>query len=437
MAKCLLSICIICILVVVDVALGSGIRGVSPAEQQFYKGEFFKCRNEPNREIPANRINDNYCDCADGTDEPGTSACSAGIFYCENKGYQGETIFSSKVNDGICDCCDGADEHEGKVNCANTCNEKGAVLRKHAEEEKAKITKGLETKAQWIMEAAKTLQDKRGSIDNLKAEVEKLKKVADDLEAEKKGYEEKERAEQDVINERRREVERLEQERLAREAPPVPPTPESEAQEEDALKNLLENEGKEGEQTGNEVPPAAEEPAVEVPPATPPPEEETEELKSIRDGKRKVEGELSNVRRDLSSAESDLRNTEEILGRDFGPNGEFLPLNGNCYDYKTREYTYTMCPYGEVKQGHTSLGKFENWDPAHSIMSFTNGQQCWGGPKRSARISMLCGAENELYDIQEPNKCEYTMKFNTPAACQATPLEFLEHGSHHGESLPH
>jgi hypothetical protein len=64
--------------------------------------------------------------------------------------------------------------------------------------------------------------------------VEKLKKVVEDLEgiitlcidskqpnhfipAEKKGFEEKEQAEQDVINERKKELERIEQERLAKE----------------------------------------------------------------------------------------------------------------------------------------------------------------------------------------------------------------------------
>ena len=44
------------------------------------------------RQVPQSAINDDYCDCADGTDEPGTSAC-AGVtaadaaphFYCPNE----------------------------------------------------------------------------------------------------------------------------------------------------------------------------------------------------------------------------------------------------------------------------------------------------------------------------------------------------------------
>jgi protein kinase C substrate 80K-H len=57
------------------------------------------------------RINDDYCDCGDGTDEPSTSACSGGQFYCNDQ----TAIPSSRVNDGICDCCEGTDEYRGRI----------------------------------------------------------------------------------------------------------------------------------------------------------------------------------------------------------------------------------------------------------------------------------------------------------------------------------
>lgn len=84
--------------------------GVQPSHQSKYvadsQGQFW-CLDSKHA-LPFSRVNDNYCDCEDGSDEPSTSACPTGSFYCSASNIM---IVSSRVNDGVCDCCDGSDEY--------------------------------------------------------------------------------------------------------------------------------------------------------------------------------------------------------------------------------------------------------------------------------------------------------------------------------------
>ena len=107
-------------------------------------------RNGDSPVIPASAVNDNFCDCLNGIDEPKTSACagvSAGfggsfeeavksyhaeleksehhevsefhaypnLFFCKNELSKSKFIYSSHVQDGFCDCCDGSDERPGAL----------------------------------------------------------------------------------------------------------------------------------------------------------------------------------------------------------------------------------------------------------------------------------------------------------------------------------
>ncbi|XP_057792412.1 glucosidase 2 subunit beta isoform X2 [Salvia miltiorrhiza] len=108
------------------------LTGVHPLDVKYYDAELIKCK-DGSKSFARDRLNDDFCDCVDGTDEPGTSACPAGKFYCKNIGSTPKFLFSSRVNDQICDCCDGSDEYDGTAICPNTCIMGGNIAYKKLE----------------------------------------------------------------------------------------------------------------------------------------------------------------------------------------------------------------------------------------------------------------------------------------------------------------
>lgn len=129
-------------------------------------------------------MNDNYCDCEDGRDEPGTSACSHlnVSFYCKNQGFVSKYIHTSTVDDGICDCCDGTDEQYSV--CKDTCAHFAAIERKRKSDLLEGYLKGAEIRKQQLkdsvlkmQQAEHTVQDKEVELNNAKAEMEKINNV--------------------------------------------------------------------------------------------------------------------------------------------------------------------------------------------------------------------------------------------------------------------
>ena len=125
---------------VVSTSEGLVTRGVQVKDHEKYLSSLssgvFQCF-DGRITIPVDQVNDDYCDCVDGSDEPGTSACNVAVgFWCKNDGFRPEHLASSRVGDGICDCCDGTDEagHRG-AKCENSCAAKAALL---AQEEAAR-----------------------------------------------------------------------------------------------------------------------------------------------------------------------------------------------------------------------------------------------------------------------------------------------------------
>jgi Glucosidase II beta subunit-like len=107
----------------------------SPAYLRAQQAGTFRCFNK-GATMNFTKVNDDYCDCSDGSDEPGTAACAGLVptaatkFTCINAGFRPIDIPLSRVGDSVCDCCDGSDE-AADSKCTNTCRQAEAAW--HAE----------------------------------------------------------------------------------------------------------------------------------------------------------------------------------------------------------------------------------------------------------------------------------------------------------------
>ncbi|CAK3819034.1 related to alpha glucosidase II beta subunit [Lecanosticta acicola] len=184
-----------------SVSAASTPRGVGPEFAQFYQDtKRFTCVSNPKITVPFSRVNDDYCDCPDGSDEPGTSACAhlsplsphtpadsipSAVnvtavlpgFYCQNKGHLPSYVPFTNVNDGICDyelCCDGSEEWEGVggVKCKDKCDEIGKEWRKHDEARQKGRSKALKKREELVQEAKRLRQQIQDRLQSLTTEKE-------------------------------------------------------------------------------------------------------------------------------------------------------------------------------------------------------------------------------------------------------------------------
>ncbi|KAF3921253.1 hypothetical protein ABW21_db0205894 [Orbilia brochopaga] len=183
--------------------------GVNPAQVEKFRPDAqnqFKCLSSPYT-IPFSLVNDDYCDCPDGTDEPGTAACSylnhtinpLPGFYCANKGHTPTYIPFSRINDGICDyevCCDGSDEWMGVggIVCEDRCESIGKEARRVAAEARRLYEQGLRQYNSLVAKAVLLRKEEEDKIVALEGEIVRTKGLVEDRKRELKQVEEEEKS---------------------------------------------------------------------------------------------------------------------------------------------------------------------------------------------------------------------------------------------------
>ncbi|KAL1239187.1 Glucosidase 2 subunit beta [Trichinella pseudospiralis] len=486
----------------------------------------FKCL-DGSASISFDWVNDDYCDCQDGSDEPGTAACPNGFFHCVNLAAESKNIHSSWVNDGICDCCDGSDEWLGRVKCPNICVEIGRKMREELERKQAIQREGNAIRNQLVKEAEQMKTEKKSKLEaamaereaiqasydqarNKNEEASKAENEARDAELQawneaKKLKKEEERKfkasaafktldvnqdgkittdemqlrkefdvdEDGVVsveeaniflgNETEVEVDHFishiwdsiehtykseVEEDSHDEEKPAAPAEESiaeidskldyrdaEADDLDAKEllqdyeneeSLEENIGKEEKEFNTDI--------FDSLPQEELPDDEnisySNETQRLIDLAQAARSEFYEIERKVSQLDSDIRDIEDLLNQDFGPEDAFLPLNKQCFEIKDAEYTYKLCLFKDVYQislngdHRVHLGNWGRWlekTGGKLKQIYENGMSCWNGPTRSATVIIQCGIENSLLSSSEPSICEYVLTFQSPAACDTLP----------------
>ncbi|CAH0481682.1 unnamed protein product [Peronospora belbahrii] len=176
-------------------------------QQKLRAASNFICDNGQQR-LDLSRLNDNYCDCEDGSDEPGTSACShtAAVFHCVNAGFFSADIPTSHVNDGVCDCCDGSDEYESGT-CASHCYEMMQSVVAERKDQIEQVEKGLEDRIALVAKSQELWDEEEKKQQQLNVSIASLRVMVEQMEARN---EHEERAEQEekerLIAERKQEI---------------------------------------------------------------------------------------------------------------------------------------------------------------------------------------------------------------------------------------
>ncbi|KAI9984679.1 hypothetical protein PInf_006043 [Phytophthora infestans] len=440
-------------------AHASDWRGISPELQHKLTAvSSFTCDNSQQR-LELSRLNDNYCDCMDGSDEPGTSACShtAAVFHCVNAGFFSTDVPTSRVNDGICDCCDGSDEFASGVSCASQCAEKMEAFKADKKDLIEQVDAGLKDRVTLAAEAQKLWDEEQEKKKQLETSASSLKVMVEQLEA-RKAEEERQEAQEKVkrIAASKNEILAqlglldLSKEQLLsiileigrngvsakHELLPIVRKEREIAHEgeEELAKTVMEEKDEAFKERDDAQTASTQEEDLTLPEVETRPIDLLYEDLAASERYEWVQAVLTrkqheDTKKELTEEEKKLSETQKRLEKNYGEDHVFFALRDKCVESEAGQYTYKVCFFGKATQDHTKLGDMEDIKSSESTegedstltvkeIKFSNGQKCWNGPNRSLTITLECGPEPmHLSEIEEPSTCVYSAKLRTPAVC--------------------
>ncbi|TVY57969.1 Glucosidase 2 subunit beta, partial [Lachnellula cervina] len=520
--------------------------GVGPEFAKFYKSsDSFTCISNPSITLSPSQINDDYCDCPDGSDEPGTSACtyistlsppqpltgsaqnsSVALpgFYCKNKGHLPSYIPHMYVNDGVCDyelCCDGSDEWEGVggTKCEDKCKEIGKEWRKLDEIRQKSARAALKKKDELVKEAGELRAGVEKSIANLVVEIKlqevkaaELQKVYEEVERRERGkvvkspgkgskvtilaglaktrVEELRNALTGVVSKRdalKEKVAKLEA-ILSTFKEEYNPNFNDEGVKRavQSWENYAANKGTDADESAEDrdiesisKPDSESEGINWVEWETADEESDVEALYKIEEylpaslrtwvhqkitdlriiliengiladnansgSESKAVADARNsyntVNDDLGIKKSSLGDLQGDLTKDYGADDIFRALKNTCVSKDSGEYEYELCWLDKTTQkskkggGNTGMGNFVRFDKLYVdeevgadgkglgqgerfVLMYENGQGCWNGPNRQTTVVLACAEKDEIWKVQEQEKCMYRMDVGSPTVCE-------------------
>lgn len=342
-------------------------------------------------------------------------------------------IPSGRLDDGFCDCCDGTDEPAGF--CQNNCKELGAERRKYVMQRKGDVEQGLKKREEMAKQGSEVLVAKKKEL----ADVEKqLKDKKPDQDKANKNYDEKNDAFtkkdselQKIIDERRQKKE--EAEKLAKEAAEKAEKEKMKVEGEpnvdinEMVHGGAENKEKEGDV--KQVEETHAEPTHLEPEEPEMKPEDDPEWVSLKDAKEQARKELDKVIGEIRELEEKKAEAERILGLKDKVEGDMclVQLGTECAEIRDK-FLYKICPLNNAKQDGTDLGHFVSFEGTEQTpiskkqMKFDNGSHCWDGPNRNTLVTVRCGAENKVISVSEPSRCTYLVTMETPCACSSEDL---------------